>query len=87
VLLESIDAGIRKGSERDSLRNTGKERPPRWLSLAVADSFLLFHPVYSKNSSDIQGMLRSLWLVCTDSINLSFFMEIVHVNQGRRENI
>lgn len=57
ALLESIDTAIGRGSEDSALRNARRERPPCWLSLAVADSFFLFHPVYSKNSSDIQGTL------------------------------
>lgn len=42
VLLKRTDSAIGRQSEHSAQRNVRKERPPCWLSLAVADSFNLF---------------------------------------------
>lgn len=58
VLLKRADWAIWRQREHNTQWNVRKERPPCWLSLAVADSFNLFwiNPVYSKNS-DTQHVL------------------------------
>lgn len=88
--------GHREGEWTHCSEEHGEGKATLLLSPVVADSFFSSSPCLFQELLWLTGntgrvgltpSLRSLWLLCMDSIYLSLFMEIDHVGQGRRENI